>query len=131
MPARKSSTFTEVELEFLQLFWEHGEMSTLDLQRSLQEQGRDLADGSIRKILSILIEKGHLSRTKAGRGFRYRPIIFQEQAKGNIIQDLLKRAFSGSIPGMVATLLNNQSVSSEEIDQIKKLIADYEKGDKK
>ena len=72
MARRKSPTFTEVELEFMQIIWAHGEVSTEDIQIALREQGRDLSDGSIRKILSILMNKGHLNRRRVGRGFIYR-----------------------------------------------------------
>ena len=53
-----SPTFTQVELEFMHVIWTLGEVSTEDVQNTLHEQGRDLSDGSIRKILSILLRKG-------------------------------------------------------------------------
>lgn len=126
MSGRKSSTFTEVELEFMQILWEQEEMSTEEVQNALRAQGRDLADGSIRKILSILLEKGHLTRTRQGRGFLYRARVVREQAKRSIVQDMLTRAFSGSVTGMVATLLDNPDLNAEDIQEIKRLIAEHE-----
>ena len=72
MARRKSSTFTEVELEFMNIIWEHDEVSTEDIQKFLEENDRYLTDGSIRKILSILMTKGHLERRKMGRRFYYK-----------------------------------------------------------
>ena len=71
MARRKSTTLTEVELEFMQEIWAQGEVSTDDIQKALSEKGRDLTDGSIRKILSILLHKGYLDRRRDGRGFLY------------------------------------------------------------
>lgn len=127
MARRKSSTFTEVELEFMQIVWEHGEVSTEDMQSTLKERGRDLSDGSIRKVLSILIIKGHLERRRAGRSFYYRATVNRNQAQNTMVQDLLKRAFGGSVSLMVAALFNGESVDEDDITEVKKLIDQYEK----
>ena len=80
MARRKSPTFTEVELEFMRIIWPAGEVSTEDVRAALEKHGRDLSDGSVRKILSILITKGHLTRRPEGRGFVYKPAVPQGQA---------------------------------------------------
>ena len=128
MARRKSSTFTEVELEFMNIIWEHGEVSTEDIQKSLEENDRYLTDGSIRKILSILMTKGHLERRKMGRRFYYKAKVEETLAHKNIIQDILKRAFAGSAPLMVAALLGSRGVKKGDIEEIKRLIAEYERG---
>ena len=71
MPRRKSRTLTEVELEFMQILWGAGELTTEEVQSALRDQRRKLSDGSIRKMLSILVEKGYLSRRREGRGYLY------------------------------------------------------------
>jgi len=129
MAGRKSSTFTEVELEFMQIFWEHGEMSSEDIQNILSTQGRELTDGTIRKVLGILLKKGHLLRERRGRSFYYLPSEVKEKANGRMIQDLLNRAFSGSIPNMVATLLDSRDLQPDDIETIKMMISDHEKGE--
>ncbi|MFC1554449.1 BlaI/MecI/CopY family transcriptional regulator [candidate division KSB1 bacterium] len=126
MPGRKSPTFTEVELEFMQILWEYGAQTTGDIQEKLRSQDRDLADGSIRKILQILMRKGHLTRIKSGRGFVYEAKTVRAQAENKMISDLLERAFSGSIPDMVATLLNSSKFDAEDLETIKKLIRKHE-----
>ncbi len=41
MARRKASTYTEVELEFMHVVWESGEVSTEDVQRVLRRSGRE------------------------------------------------------------------------------------------
>ncbi len=126
MARRKSPTFTEVELEFMQVIWNRKEVSTEDIQNTLSAQGRELSDGSIRKILSILLRKGHLLRRRVGRGFLY---IAKEQkhlSHRNIVQDILKRAFESSPSLMVAALLDSKDVSKSEIEEIKRLLKEHE-----
>jgi len=131
MSGRKNKTFTEVELEFMQIIWKYDSVSTEDIQKHLEKKGRNLADGSIRKILSILMEKGHLKRYKKGRSFIYSAVVVKERAKGNMLKDLLKRGFSDSVPGMVATLLNSKDISSSDLEEIKRLIQEYEQKEDK
>jgi BlaI family transcriptional regulator, penicillinase repressor len=131
MPGRKSSTFTEVELEFMQIIWSRGEVSTEDIRTALSENGRDLPDGAIRKIFSILMKKGHVKRRPQGRGFIYSANIHEEQAHKKMILDLLGRAFNDSVSTMLATLLNSSNISGDEMQKIKELIARHEKEVKK
>lgn len=127
MGRRKSSTFTEVELEFMQVIWKAGEVSTDHILEVLKERGRHLTDGSIRKILSILVEKGHLTRRRDGRAFLYKPTVHKGQAHRTMVQDLLKRAFDGSASLMVAALFDSKDISERDLEAIKNLIAKHEK----
>ncbi len=125
MARRKSSTFTEVELEFMQIVWERGDVTTEGVQNALKARGRELSDGSIRKILSILLAKGHLERNRQGRSYIYRATVDKNQAQLTMVQDLLKRAFGGSMSLMVAALFKGRSVGETDIADVRKVIDQY------
>lgn len=127
MGRRKSRTFTEVELEFMQVIWAAGEVTTDHVQKVLAGRGRNLSDGSIRKILSILLEKGHLTRRREGRAFFYKPTVREGQSHRKIVQDLVKRAFGGSAGLMVAALFDSNALNDRDLKEIKRLIAQHEK----
>lgn len=125
MAGRKARTLTEVELEFMRVIWAAPEdVTSEDVQKAL---GRKLSDGSIRKVLSILGDKGYVSRKKDGRFFHYRAEVPEGQAHRSLVADLLRRAFGGSAALMVATLLDSREVGKKDIQKIKKLIADLER----
>ena len=130
MGRRKSRTFTEVELEFMQVIWAAGDsggVTTDHVQKVLAGRGRNLSDGSIRKILSILLEKGHLTRRREGRAFFYKPTLREGQAHRKMVQDLVKRAFGGSAGLMVAALFDGNALNERDLKEIKRLIAQHEK----
>lgn len=127
MARRKASTYTEVELEFMHVVWEFGEVGTEEVQRVLRRSGRELSDGSIRKVLSILVKKGHLTRRKVGRSFLYKAKIPQKKANIKMVQDLLKRGFRGSPSLMMAALLESRTVNKRDMKRIQQLIAKYER----
>ncbi len=127
MGRRKSPTFTEVELEFMRVIWPAGQVTTEDVRAALRDLGRDLTDGSVRKVLSILIRKGHLTRRPEGRGFLYKPAVGQGQANRKMVQDLMTRAFEGSAALMVAALFDGKAISERDLEDIKRLVAEHEK----
>jgi len=124
---RSARTLTEVELEFMLIVWDLGEVTTEDMLKGLSKTGRDLSDGSVRKILSILLRKGYLSRRKEGRGFVYWATVPEGQAKRSMLVDLLKRAFDGSAALLVASLLDTREVRKGDIEEIRRLIAEHER----
>lgn len=126
MARRRSRTLTEVELEFMQVVWSAGEVSSEHVVEALRRQGRDLTGGSVRKMLSILVDKGYLTRRRTGQNFLYKAKVGREQATGRMVTDLLKRAFGGKASLMVAALMDSRAVRDGDIDEIKRLIAQHE-----
>jgi len=123
MARRKSETLTVVELEFMQVVWPAGEATTETVMAALAAKGRMLSDGTVRKMLSILIRKGYATRRRHGRGFIYKAVVPQDKAMKSMVMDIRKRVFGGSSSQMVATLIDDESITREELDKIKKLVA--------
>ena len=111
----------------MQAVWSGDEVTTEDVREALAAQGRELTGGSVRKVLSILVDKGYLTRRQEGRGFIYRAAVPEEEAHHNLLGDLLSRAFDGSAAMMVAALLDTRPVSRRELEEIKRLIAQRER----
>lgn len=124
MARRKSRTFTEVELEFMQVLWGAGEATPDDIQAELAAKGHPLTGGTIRNVLAILKEKGYISRRKSGKTYLYKANVREEQGKKSIVQDILSRVFGGSESMMVAALLKNRDINPKELEEIERLIAD-------
>ena len=127
MARRKSRTLTEVELEFMQAVWSEGEVTSEDVQEFLRRRDRDLTSGTVRKMLSILMSKGYLTRRRDGYSFFYKAKVGEGPATRKMVRDLLTRAFGGRAALMVAAMMDGRSIRQEDIDEIKRLIADHEK----
>jgi len=131
MTRRKTRTLTEVELEFMQVIWAKGSVTTEDVMEALAGKGRDLADGTVRKMLSILVEKGYLTRVRQGQGFLYGATVAENEATGGMVKDLLKRAFAGKASLMLAALMKSGDIRNGDIDEIKRIVAEKEKEGRK
>ncbi len=127
MARRPSRTLTEVELEFMQLLWEQGELASEDIEARYAERGTPLTGGSVRKVLGILMRKGYATRRKEGKKFMYTAQVRREQASAGVVKDLLQRVFGGSASLLVTALLDSREVPAQDLKEIERLIAERRK----
>ena len=127
---KNTPLLTNLELELMQIIWKHKDVSVEFLRRQLSDNGHPLALPSVRTMLSILGKKGFVERRLEGRAYVYNALIPADEFQHSFVKDLLQRAFGGSPTGLVTALLNREIVNQKELDQIKRMITDYEEGDK-
>ena len=125
---KKTPLLTSLELDLMQIIWKNEDVSVGFLRNELADKGHPLALPSIRTMLAILQKKGFLERHLQSRAYVYNALIAADEFQHSFVKDLLKRAFDGSATGLVTALLNRELVSETELDQIKKMITDYEGG---
>lgn len=79
---------------------------------------------TIRKILSILEEKGHVQHKTEGSAFVYSPKEKREKAASSALGRLVDTFFQGSVEGAVSSLLGNSKgkLSTAELDRISMMI---------
>ena len=68
------------------------------------------------------MQKGYIIRRKKGRAFLYKAKIHKDQARNNLLRNLLVNIFDGSESLVVAALLGNRKISEEELTKIRSLI---------
>jgi predicted transcriptional regulator len=80
---------------------------------------------SVRKLLEILEQKGHLRHEQDGPRYMYFPAVSTEKARRSALRELLRTYFDDS-PAMALTALLELSgprLSTEELDRIAALAA--------
>ena len=95
--------------------------------REIHEQIPDAPGySSIRKLLSVLIEKGELTAKREGRALVYKPVRSQTAAAKSAIQRLVDTFFGGSLEAAVAGLLDvgEEKLSTEEAAELRRRIAE-------
>ena len=116
---------TDSELEILQVLWEHGSMTVRELNDKLNDQRRVGYTTSL-KMMQIMTEKGLLTRDTSLRSHIYAPALQPEDVQSNILNHVLKTVFMGDRSSMVLQAMGNQSVSCEELAELKALIKKIE-----
>jgi len=126
-------TPTKAEFEILKILWDFGEpmrvREVLELLNREAESPR--AYTTVMTLMNIMADKGLLKREPDGKAFRYRPARPRERTLKHMLADTLSRVFEGSATDLVAQLLDNAKPSADELKEIRKLIEDYSKSDRK
>lgn len=111
---------TEVELEFMTVLWKMGEGSVNDLLAHLADE-RKLAYTSVSTILRILEQKGVLTTRKEGRGHIYIPSLSKEDYEARTLKHVIDKVFNGAPVALVKQLLDTDSLSSNDIAELRRL----------
>lgn len=125
MARRKQITPTEVELEILQILWEH-QPATVREVVDILNRTRPRAYTSILSMLNVMHEKGLVTRELSGRAHEYRARNSREKTLGRVVKDVLGRAFQGSTASLITHVLEQSRPTSEELDEIRKTIEEWQ-----
>ena len=124
MPRPRHEHPTPGELEVLKILWDRGPSTVRQVMEVLNETRRR-AYTSVMSLLGVMTEKGLLTREPKGRAFLYRAKVGRDKTLGEMVEDLLGRAFEGSASALVARLLDQYSPSPEELEEIRKTLEKY------
>ncbi|MBG86625.1 MAG: CopY family transcriptional regulator [Verrucomicrobiales bacterium] len=120
------SKLSRRERQIVDILFARGEATALQIQEALPNAPSTMA---IRRMLSILEEKGQLKRRKEGREFVYMPKQARKRAGANAMQHMLDTFFGGSVEEALATHLERPrtKVSDDELKRLSALIQEARK----
>jgi len=119
--ASKQRRPTEGELAILRVLWECGPRTVRDIQKTLHEI-RPTGYTTVLKLLQIMTEKQLVERDETKRPQIYRPRYTQEKTQRQLLQDLMQRAFGGSMKALVMQALPQGKASPEELQELEGLL---------
>jgi predicted transcriptional regulator len=85
---------------------------------------------TVLKLLQIMTAKGMVTRDEDTRAHVYAAHQPAENTKRQLVGDLLQRAFGGSASQMMMHALSGKKTSRAEIDEIRRMLDEYEEGKK-
>ena len=112
----------DAELEVMQALWSQTQypVTTAELLPRLAEHQWQTA--TLLKLLSRLEDRGFVAREKAGRGNRYRPLVRREEYLAAESRSFLERLHGGSLPSLVASLMESRSLSEQEVAELEAIL---------
>jgi predicted transcriptional regulator len=116
---------TPAELEILNLLWEESPLTVRQVMERLGRQ-RPRAYTSVMSLLNVMTDKGMVARHPEGRAFAYSAALAREQTLGEMVADLLGRAFGGSATALVTQLLEQANPDEHELNEIRRTIREYQ-----
>lgn len=113
------------ELEILRILWDLGPSTVRQVFERLSES-RPIGYTGVLKTLQIMTVKGSVRRDESERAHVYEAVQPAAKTKRQLVGDLLDRAFAGSASQLVMHALSGRKTSKEELDEIRKILADHE-----
>ena len=126
----KSPDLTPAELRVMKALWELGKGSVADVRAELQSRGNDLAYTTVMTLLGRLATKNAVLVDKTREPFVYRPAHRRESVLRDRLRDFVRDVFDGKADSLVLRLVEDESLSREDLLEIERKIADAEKAEK-
>ncbi|HTU61286.1 MAG TPA: BlaI/MecI/CopY family transcriptional regulator [Polyangiales bacterium] len=117
----------EREAELMQVLWEHGASTVAEAQRHLKVE---LAYTTVLTMLQKLEKKGYVRHEEEGRAHRYESTIRREAAQRSAVRDLATKLFNGSAALLLTQLVHDETLSTDDVQRIERLLQERKRGEK-
>lgn len=122
MTKKQLPDLTPLELEVMDVVWDHGECSSSVIVDAFSRK-RKLAATTIRTVLSNIESKGYLRRVPTtDRAIHYRPTRDRERVASQSLRPLVGQLFGGSPKAAIAHLIANERLDESELDELKAML---------
>ncbi len=128
MPRPTSTQPTEVELQILGVLWEQGPSTVRQVHVALAKR-RKTGYSTTLKMMQVMLEKRLVHRNDSVRPQLYRTAKSQERTQAQMLDDFTRKAFHGSAMRLVMSMVSTGRLSTEELEEIQRLIDEGEKDD--
>jgi predicted transcriptional regulator len=117
---------TDAERRILEVLWASNPLSAAEIDGALAAAGGDWHRKTVNTLISRLVDKGALSVADDGRPKRYAPAIERAAFARAELSELARGLFGGRVAPLVATLVEAEEVTDEDLRALKALVADLE-----
>ena len=121
----RSVKLSRRERQIMDIIYQQSQASVADVLENLPDAP---SYSTVRALLRILEEKGHLTHQKDGPRYIYRPTQPRHQAGRSALKQVVQTFFDKSIERTVAALVADTEVSEEELERLSQLIEQAKKG---
>jgi predicted transcriptional regulator len=118
---------TPAELRVMKALWTLGKASVADVRHELQARGNELAYTTVMTLLGRLAAKNAVLVDKAREPFVYRPAFRRESVLRERLREFVRDVFDGQADSLVLRLVEDETLTREELRAIERRIADAEK----
>lgn len=123
--AQRNINITDSELEVMKVIWnEKRPVTSLDIVKAFENKGWKKT--TIGTFLTRLVEKGALSAEKQGKLYYYTPLVSQKDYRKTRTSNLISSLYGGSIKDFALSLFEEQSISEEELKELRAIFVDKE-----
>jgi len=113
---------TDTELNVLNSLWAQEPLSAKEITARLYPSCTESDLGTVHSMLQRLEKKGCVTRDRSSRPHQFSTTVSQSDVAGSQLQDLASRVTGGSLSAFLTHLVEADSVSDDELKEIRRLI---------
>lgn len=117
---------SKAEFEILNAIWSDYPCTAKTVIEKLNQDG-DWHEKTVKTLLGRLVKKEAIKYERCNRYYLYSPVIVKEEYIVKESDHFLKRLFGGKVSPLVASFAKSEKLSKSDIDELKKIISDWEK----
>ncbi len=114
---KENVNLTAAEWSVMECLWEHAPRTGRELTEALEKRC-GWSRSTTLTLLSRLEVKGAVGTASEGRVKTFLPLVSREEAALRETEDLLSRAYKGSLSLMVSAFTKKQALSREELEEL-------------
>ncbi|WP_299363574.1 BlaI/MecI/CopY family transcriptional regulator [Winogradskyella sp.] len=111
-----------LQLEVMQIIWENPDITVTEIQSIFKKRNRHLAITTIGTILRRLESKGAVTHKSLGKKYIYSALIDELKVKRSMLSKITDQFYKGKSFDIVNHLIDEDMLTSEEIDLLQKKI---------
>lgn len=115
------ATISDAEWQVMQVIWRLGRATAAEVIAELADS-TNWSHRTIRTLLSRLVEKRIIAAEAEGNRYLYRPLISRQKCIRSESRSFLKKVFTGNAGELLVHFVQNAKISSEQIDELKRLL---------
>ena len=123
----KEVRLSDQQFQVVQAVTRRGEASVKDVQNELDHL--KLAHTTVATVMSRLEKKGVLVSTIEGRERMYRCLVDEQLIRQSMVNSLISTLFKGDSKALMAHLIHEGEIDSNELDELKAMIQQGENYD--
>jgi len=121
MPRNEEQELSRRERQIMDVIYAAGKVTAAEVVEAMPD---NLSNSTVRTLLRILVEKGHLKQKLDGPRYVYRPKRSRPRAAQGELKRVVETFFDGSVEQAVAGLLRSPDLelSDDELDRLGQMI---------
>ena len=113
-----SEKISDSELEVMRVLWEAGDALPITEIRQILRDRKGWEATTVKTLVQRLVGKGVLEQEKR-KVFYYRPLVSESEYSDWAVNGMVRRLFRGSAKALVATLVQSDGLSDEDIAELR------------
>ena len=108
---------SEAEFEVMKIVWKYAPISTNEIS--------SWSPKTIQTLIKRLVSKKALTYEKQSRVFVYTPLVKEDEYIRQESNSFLKRYYNGNITSMLASYIEDDKLSEEDIASLRNLLSNH------